>query len=374
VSRVAIGVDGAVRTVSLSGLFSVVGIRVLTAVDVAGTSSMVHVPVPVGRSCRYIRVRVPISDKGVTIRIIKGGVRAVTLSGLLFSIGDISGVTAVHVGGASGMVHVPISVGRSCRYIGVWVPVRVRDRGVTIRVDKGGAIRAVSLSSLFSVGDIGVLAAVDVACTSSMVNVPVSVGRSCRYIGVRVPIRDRGVAIRVDKGGVRAVTLSGLLFSVGDISGVTAVHVGGASGVVYVPVSVSRSCRYIGVRVSKVRCGRIASEGIIRTVSLSSLLFSVGDISGVTTVHVRGASGMVHVPVSVGRSCRYIGVGMSDRVVGIVVRRVDWTVTVVVRGVHGSMTAFDHGRAGRSAHMNLLMPSSLGNRQETGQEKKCDHG
>merc|ERR1719378_1130357 len=107
---------------------------------------MVYVPVSVGRSCRYIRVRVPISDKGVTIRIIKGGVRAVTLSGLLFSIGDISGVTAVHVGGASGMVHVPVSVGRSCRYIGV------RDRGLTIRVDKVGAIRTVSLSGLlFSV-------------------------------------------------------------------------------------------------------------------------------------------------------------------------------------------------------------------------------
>merc|ERR1719378_196608 len=111
---------------------------------------MVYVPVSVGRSCRYIRVRVPISDKGVTIRIIKGGVRAVTLSGLLFTVGDISGVTAVHVGGASGMVHVPVSMGRSCGDIGVRVPIR--DRGVAIRVDKGG-VRAVTLSGLlFSVG------------------------------------------------------------------------------------------------------------------------------------------------------------------------------------------------------------------------------
>merc|ERR1719378_313848 len=133
---------------------------------------MVYVPVSVGRSCRYIRVRVPISDKGVTIRIIKGGVRAVTQSGLLFSVGDISRGTAVHVGGASGMVHVPVSVGRSCRYIGVGVPIRwVRDRGVNIRVDSG-AIRTVSLSSLLlSVGDISGVTAVHIGGASSMVHV-----------------------------------------------------------------------------------------------------------------------------------------------------------------------------------------------------------
>jgi len=161
---------------------------VLTAVDVAGTSGMVHVPVSVGRSSRYIRVWVSIRvrDRGVNIRVDSGAIRAVSLSSLLLSVGDISGVTAVHIGGASSMVHVPVSVGRSCRYIGVRVSV---DRGVRVSVPKvkriGRDIRAVALSAfLFTIVGIRVLAAVDVTGTSSMVHVPVSVGRSCRYIRV----------------------------------------------------------------------------------------------------------------------------------------------------------------------------------------------
>merc|ERR1712180_216595 len=115
--------------------------------------------------------------------------------------------------------------------------------------------------------------------------------------------------------------------------------------------------------------------GGIRTVFLSGLLLSVRDISRLTTVDVGGTSGMVHVPVSVGSSYRYIRVRVSNGVVGIVVRSVDrgMTITVVVRGIHGSMATGDHGRAGRPAHMNLLVPRSLSGRQEAGQQKKRNH-
>merc|ERR1712212_527915 len=114
--------------------------------------------------------------------------------------------------------------------------------------------------------------------------------------------------MRVDRGGsiVRTISLS-VLFSVVDISRVATVHVGGTSGMVYIPVSMGSSYRYIGVRVSIVR--RDIGWGI-RTVSLS-VLFSVVDISRVTTVHVGGTSGMVYISVSMGSSCRYIGVRVS---------------------------------------------------------------
>jgi len=154
-------------------------------------------------------------------------------------------------------------------------------------------------------------------------------------------IRDRGVTVRVDRGGVRAVRMSGLLFSIVGIGVLAAIDVAGPSSMVHVPVTMSRNSRYIGVWESRVRQGRVdrgvaiwvgGNRGIVRTVSLSFRLFIV----------------------RIGR------VGMSDRVVGIVVRSVDWTIAVVVRGVHGSMATFDYGRAGRSAHVNLLMPGSLG--------------
>merc|ERR1719495_3003873 len=159
-----------------------------------------------------------------------------------------------------------------------------------------------------------------------MVHVPVSMGSSCRYIGVMVSIVRRDIGWGIG-GGIRTIFLSGLLFSVRDISRVTTVDVGGASGMVHVPVSVGGSYRYIGVRVPRVRNGRIDKSvtirvdrgvGIVRTVSISSFrLFIVG----------------------VG------GVGMSDGVVGIVVRSVDrgMTMAVVVRGIHGSMAIADHG-------------------------------
>merc|ERR1711946_25629 len=112
------------------------------------------------------------------------------------------------------MVHVPVSMGSSYRYIGVGVSI--------IRRDRGGSIRTISLSDLFSVVGIGVLTTVDVGRSRGMVHIPVSVGSSCRYIGVRVSIIRRGridgsVTIRVDRGvGIaRTVSISFRLFIVG---------------------------------------------------------------------------------------------------------------------------------------------------------------
>merc|ERR1719268_678251 len=137
--------------------------------------------------------------------------------------------------------------------------------------------------------------------------------------------------------GIRTIFLSGLLLSVRDISRLTAVNVGGASGIVHIPVSMGSSCRYIGVMVSIVR--RDMGWGIgwgIRTIFLSGLLLSVRDISRVTTVDVGGASGMVHVPVSMGGSyrCIRIRVAISGRVIGmrcvrvVGVGSVGWVVSV----------------------------------------------
>merc|ERR1712212_27396 len=183
-----------------------------------------------------------------------------------------------------------------------------------------------------------------------MVYISISMGSSYRYIGVRVSI------IRRDRGrSIIAISLSAL-FSVVVIGVLTTVDVGRSSGMVHVPVSVGGSYRYIGVRVSRVRIGRIDRSvtirvhrgvGIVRTVSISFRLLIVG----------------------VGR------VGMSDGVIGIVVRSVDrsMTMAVVVRSIHRSMATGDHGRAGRSAHMNFLVPRSLSGRQEAGQQKKREH-
>merc|ERR1711962_1193961 len=125
------------------------------------------------------------------------------------------------------------------------------------------------------------------------------------------------------------IFLYGLLLSVRDISRLTAVDVGGTSGMVHVPVSMGSSYRHIGVRVSIIR--KDIGWGIgwgIRTICLSGL-FSVRDIRRWTTVDVGGTSGMVHVPVSMGSSYRYIRVGVSR----VVVRSVDrsMTIPVVVR-------------------------------------------
>merc|ERR1712180_441268 len=156
-------------------------------------------------------------------------------------------------------------------------------------------------------------------------------GSSSRYIGVMVSVvrRDMGWGIG---WGIRTIFLSGLLLSVRDISRLTAVDVGGARGIVHVPVSMGSGYRYIGVMVSIVR--RDIGWGI-RTIFLSGLLLSVRDIRRVTTVDVGGTSGIVNIPVSVGSSYRYIGVGVSRVRKG----RIDkgMTITVVVRGIHGSM-------------------------------------
>merc|ERR1712212_730676 len=142
------------------------------------------------------------------------GIRTISLS-VLFSVVDISRIATVHVGGGSGMVHVPVSVGGSCRYIGVRVPI--------VRRDMALGIRAISLSVLFSVVGIGVLTTVDVGGSSGMVHVPVSMGSSCRYIGVRVPI------VRRDMGlGIRTISLS-VLFSIVGIGVLTTVDVGRSS-------------------------------------------------------------------------------------------------------------------------------------------------
>jgi len=72
--------------------------------------------------------------------------------------------------------------------------IRVGVSRVDMRVDRGGSIvRAISLSVLFSVVGIGVLTAVDVGRSSGMVHVPVSMGSSYRYIGVRVSIIRRDI-------------------------------------------------------------------------------------------------------------------------------------------------------------------------------------
>merc|ERR1719268_108388 len=125
--------------------------------------------------------------------------------------------------------------------------------------------------------------------------------------------------------GIRTIFLSGLLLSVRDISRLTAVNVGGASGIVHIPVSMGSSCRYIGVMVSIVR--RDIGWGI-RAVFLSGLLLSVRDIRRVTTVDVGSTSGIVHVPVSVGSSCRYIGVMVS-----IVRRDIGWGIGWGIRTI-----------------------------------------
>merc|ERR1712212_630734 len=188
-------------------------------------------------------------------------------------------------------------MGSSCRYIGVRVSM--------IRRNGGGSIIAISLSVLFSVVGIGVLTTVDVGRSSGMVYIPVSVGSSYRYIGVRVSIirRDMGWGIG---WGIRTISLS-VLFSVVGIGVLTTVHVGGGGGMVYISVSMGSSYRYIGVRVSIIRRDRGRS---IIAISLSAL-FSIVGLGVLTTVHVGGGSGMVHVPVSVGGNYRYIGVRVS---------------------------------------------------------------
>merc|ERR1711962_1897135 len=136
--------------------------------------------------------------------------------------------------------------------------------------------------------------------------------------------------MRVNRGrGIITIFLSGLLLSVRDISRLTAVDVGGTSGIVHVPVSMGSGYRYIGVMGSIVR--RDIGWGIgggIRTVFLSGLLFFVRDISRRTTVDVGGTSGIVHVPVSMGSGYRYIGV------MGSIVRRdIGWGIGGGIRTV-----------------------------------------
>merc|ERR1719495_1440362 len=189
-----------------------------------------------------------------------------------------------------------------------------------------------------------------------MVHVPVSMGSSCRYIGVMVSIVRRDIGWGIG-GGIRTVFLSGLLFSVRDVSRVTTVDVGGTSGIVHIPVSMGSSCRYIGVMVSIVR--RDISWGI-RTVFLSSLLFSVRDIRRVTTVDVGGASGIVHISVCMSSSCRYIGVMVS-----IVRRDIGWGIrTIFLSGLLLSvrdisrLTTVDVGGASGMVHVPVSMGSS----------------
>merc|ERR1711962_903550 len=168
-----------------------------------------------------------------------------------------------------------------------------------VRRDIGWGITIFLSGLLLSVRDISRLTAVDVGGTSGIVHIPVSVGRSYRYIRVRVSI-DIGRSISC---GIRTIFLSDLLLSVRDISRWTTVDAGGASGIVHIPVSVGRSYRFIGVMVSIER--RDIGRGI-RTIFLSGLLLSVRDISRLTAVDVGGASGIVHVPVSMGGSYRCI--------------------------------------------------------------------
>merc|ERR1711962_710914 len=225
-----------------------------------------------GSSCRYIGVMVSIVRRDIGWGI-GGGIRTIFLSSLLLSVRDIRRVTTVDVGGTSGMVHVPVSVGSSYRHIGVMVSIVRRDIGWGI----GGGIRTVFLSSLLlSVRYISRVTTIDVGGTSGIVHVPVSMGSSCRYIGVMVSIERRDIGWGIG-GGIRTVFLSGLLLSVRDISRLATVDVGGTSSIVDIPVSVGRSYRYIGVRVS-IDIGRSISWGI-RTIFLSDLLFSVRDIS-----------------------------------------------------------------------------------------------
>jgi len=65
---------------------------------------LVHVPVSIGRSCRYMVTRVRV-DRVVSISDRGEAIRTIFLSGLLLSVVGIGVLTAVHQGGASSMVH-----------------------------------------------------------------------------------------------------------------------------------------------------------------------------------------------------------------------------------------------------------------------------
>merc|ERR1712212_482616 len=134
------------------------------------------------------------------------GIRTISLS-VLFSIVGIGVLTTVHVGRGSGMVHVPVSVGSSNRYIGVRVPIVRRDMSGI-----GWGIRTISLSVLFSVVGIGVLTTVDVGGSSGMVHVPVSMGSRYRCVRIRVAISGRVIGVRCVS---RVVGVGGCVVGVG---------------------------------------------------------------------------------------------------------------------------------------------------------------
>jgi len=170
------------------------------------------------------------------------------------------------------------------------------------------------------------------------------------------------------RGVIPTVSFPGQLLSVLGISIITSVDEGGGSGVVHISVGVSGSCRYVS-RISS--SGRVGVVGIvrayiilaIRTVSLPVLLSKVG-IGGITCVDEGGGSGMVHISVGMGGSCRYIArVSRSGRVgvvgiVGIVrdyvlaVRAVSLPVLLSKVGI-GRITCVDEGGGSGVVHISV---------------------
>jgi len=179
----------AIRAVSLPILLSIVGIGRITCVDEGGSSGMVYISVGMGRNSRYVS-RETIS--GIVIIWVVG---TVSFPGQLLSVLKISIITSVDKGGGSGMVHISVGMGGSCRYVSrisrsgrVGVVGIVRDYVIL-------AIRTVSLPVLLSIVGISIIASVDEGGSNGVVHISVAMGRNCGYVG-RVSISGRvGVGI-----------------------------------------------------------------------------------------------------------------------------------------------------------------------------------
>jgi len=105
-----------------------------------------------GRSCRYIRVAIShrvVGIGGVGIRVNRGV--GIIRAGWSLSVGDVSRVTAVHVRGASGMVHVTVPVGRSCRYVAIRVAISSR----VVRVRSVGRVGIGGVGRVGRIGGVG---------------------------------------------------------------------------------------------------------------------------------------------------------------------------------------------------------------------------
>jgi len=239
--------------------------------------------------------------------------------GQLLSVLGISIITSVDEGGGSGVVHISVGVSGSCRYVS-----RISSSGRVGVVGVVGivkayiilAIRTVSLPVLLSIMGIGRITCVDEGGGSGMVNISVSMGGSCRYIP-RISRSGRVGVVGIVRAyiilAIRAISLPVLLSKMG-IGRITCVDEGGGSGMVHISVGVGGSCRYI-TRISISR-RTIIIVWVVVTVPFPGQLLSVLGISIIASVDEGGSSGMVHISVAMGRNCRCVGrVTISGRVV-----------------------------------------------------------